>query len=125
LGGVDGYEAEGVENGLLVSIVRPQDGVVVLTPTGELDLASQDRLKAPLQDVRNDGTAHIIIDLRTLRFMDSSGLRLLLDAWSEAQLSGRRLSILVGAAGLVRRVLEVSGCDAVLPLANELDDVLP
>jgi anti-sigma B factor antagonist len=78
-------------------------------------------LRDAIEQARQDEAQNLIIDLRALSFMDSSGLRLLLDAWNESKLADRRLAIVVAKTGLVRRVLEVSGCDVILPIVADLD----
>jgi anti-anti-sigma factor len=110
--------------GLEILVDEPSEGVVVVSPTGELDMSNSDLLEEAIERARRDGVANLIIDLRALGFMDSSGLRLLLDAWNESKLADRRLSIVVAKTGLVRRVLEVSGCDVVLPIVADLDEAL-
>ena len=65
-----------------------------------------------------------MLDLTGLTFMDSSGLRILLDTWNESQLTDRRLTLVVSRDGLVRRVLEISGCDGVLPIVDQLADAV-
>jgi len=87
-------------------------------------MSNGDILGEAIEQARQDGAANLIIDLRALSFMDSSGLRILLDAWNESKLADRRLSIVVAKTGLVRRVLEVSGCDVVLPIVADLDEAL-
>jgi anti-anti-sigma factor len=120
---VDGPRG-GAAGGLEISVDQPSEGVVVVAPSGELDMSNGDMLGEAIEQARQDGAANLIIDLRALSFMDSSGLRILLDAWNESKLADRRLSIVVAKTGLVRRVLEVSGCDVVLPVVADLDEAL-
>jgi anti-anti-sigma factor len=120
---VDGPRG-GAAGGLEISVDQPSEGVVVVAPSGELDMSNADVLQEAIEHARQGGVANLIVDLRALSFMDSSGLRLLLDAWNESKLAERRLSIVVAKTGLVRRVLEVSGCDVVLPVVADLDEAL-
>jgi anti-anti-sigma factor len=110
--------------GLQISVEQPSDGVVVVAPSGELDMSNAEVLEEAIKQARQDAAQKLIIDLRELSFMDSSGLRLLLDTWNESKLSDRRLSIVVSKSGLVRRVLEISGCDTILPVVDDLDEAL-
>jgi anti-anti-sigma factor len=76
----------------------------------EVDRASIDRLEAELAGAlqqRTNGDA-LVVDLGAVRFLDSSGIRALVDADRAAGLTGGRVN-LVGATGVVRRALEVSG----------------
>jgi len=114
----------GAVGGLGISVEQPSDGVIVVAPSGELDMSNGEVLEDAIDQARRDGATTLIVDLRELSFMDSSGLRLLLDAWNESKLSDRRLSIVVPRTGLVRRVLEVSGCITILPVVDDLNDAL-
>jgi len=115
---------EGGEVGAMleISVEQPSDGVLVITPSGELDLSNGEVLSQAISDARDKEAKTLVLDLTDLNFIDSSGLRLLIDAWNESKLSERRLAIVVPDSGLVRRVLEVSGCDAFLPIVARLDD---
>jgi anti-sigma B factor antagonist len=102
-----------------ISFEQPSPGVVSIAVAGELDMANKDAFSDALATAQADGHAKLVIDLRKLSFMDSSGLRLLLDAWNESSMNDRELEIVVAKDGLVRRVLEISGCDAMLPVVDE------
>jgi len=121
--GMDGSRG-GAVGGLGISVEQPSDGVIVVAPSGELDMSNGEVLEDAIDQARRDGATTLIVDLRELSFMDSSGLRLLLDTWNESKLSDRRLSIVVPRTGLVRRVLEVSGCLTILPVVDDLNDAL-
>ena len=114
----------GGAGGLQISVEQPSEGVVIIAPSGELDMSNSEVLEEAIDKARQDGAKNLIVDLRALSFMDSSGLRLLLNTWNESKLSDRRLSIVVSTSGLVRRVLEISGCDSILPVVDDLNDAL-
>ena len=71
--------------------------VVVLA--GELDLAGAATLERELSEL--DASA-VVVDLRGLGFMDSSGLRTLAVAALRAQAAGRRFAMVPGAAQVMR-----------------------
>jgi anti-sigma B factor antagonist len=85
------------------------DGTVaVVAPTGELDLPGAAVLEAELERVEAEprlGT--VVLDLRGLGFMDSSGLRLVVMADMRLREAGRRL-VLVRGAETVQRVFEIT-----------------
>jgi anti-anti-sigma factor len=107
--------------GLSISVERPFAGVVAVNVSGELDMSNRDDLRDALESARADASEKLVIDLRGLSFMDSSGLRLLLDTWNESTVSDRAMQIIVPKEGLVRRVLEISGCDVILPVVDQPD----
>ena len=61
--------------GLYVDVAN-EDGVVVTTVRGELDIASADMLSATLDNVANE--ERVVLDLSAVDFMDSSGLAVVL-----------------------------------------------
>jgi anti-sigma B factor antagonist len=84
-----------------------RDRVVVLAQ-GELDIATVPRLEQELRELRAAGSASIVLDLRELTFMDSTGVRLLLQLDAEARSDGFSFAIL-DCEGPVRRVLTLTG----------------
>jgi anti-sigma B factor antagonist len=72
---------------------------VVIALAGELDLAGAATLEQELAGV--DARA-VVVDLRGLGFMDSSGLRALAVAALRAQSAGRRFALVPGAAQVMR-----------------------
>lgn len=93
---------------------------LVVAPSGELDLSTAPRLSTAIQG--EDGYDALVIDLRELEFMDSSGVRLLVSEQERAAERGHRLGIVRGNAE-VQRVLRVTRLDERLPLIepDELD----
>jgi anti-anti-sigma factor len=82
------------------------DGTLTLTLDGELDMLTSPRLAERLAEARGAGT-DAVVDLRGVRFMDSTGLRIVLDAHFEAAHSGCALALIQGPPH-VRRVFEVT-----------------
>jgi anti-sigma B factor antagonist len=87
--------------------VVPGHGHVRVIPIGELDLATGTILEQQLRDLVSSGFDRLVIDLRRLAFMDSSGLRLLL-RWDEtARRDGTELTVIPGPPE-VQRVFETT-----------------
>jgi stage II sporulation protein AA (anti-sigma F factor antagonist) len=99
--------------------VREDDGHVVVAAGGELDLATASALEDAVLPPVRDGR-HVVVDLRELEFMDSSGVRVIVAAHLAAQEHGGRLSLVRLAVGTpIQRVLEISGLDDVLDIVDE------
>jgi anti-sigma B factor antagonist len=75
---------------------------------GDLDLGSADDLRARLNDVELDGKPEVVVDLRDLAFLDSSGLRELIVASRSAATIGRRFALIAGRDE-IQRVFKISG----------------
>ena len=95
-----------------------EPGGVRLAMTGELDLASAGRVEEELAAVERDAPARIVLDLRGLTFMDSTGLRLVAGADARARESGRRVTIIQGPEA-VRRVFEITRLDERLDIVAD------
>jgi anti-anti-sigma factor len=84
---------------------------------GELDAAADRRLSETLATVARDDASNVVIDLREVTLMDSSGVRWLITANSLSQEEGFRLWIVRGS-GLVARTLAATGMDGRLPVVD-------
>lgn len=82
----------------------------VLALRGELDLGAVDELEQALAAVEREQPQVIVIDLRDVTFLDSSGLRTLLAADRRAKSAGRRLALVPGPES-VHRVFEIALLD--------------
>ncbi len=86
--------------------VHPERDVVRVAAVGELDLATVTQLRAQIDELRQAGFEHLVLDLRQLTFMDSSGVALILDEDRSARRNGRDFSLINGAPP-IRRLLKV------------------
>ena len=98
--------------------VRRADDRVEVILVGELDIATHGDADVALREAQASGVQTIVLDLRRLNFMDSTGLRLLVQADLRAQESGHRLAIVRGPDA-VHRVLEITGLDTKLDLIDD------
>jgi anti-sigma B factor antagonist len=71
----------------------------VIALAGELDLAGASTLERELDEL---AAGTLVVDLRGLSFMDSSGLRAIAVAARKAQDAGRRFALIPGAAQVMR-----------------------
>ena len=90
--------------------------------TGELDIATAPRLEEEVQRLEADGHELIVIDLRGLEFMDSSGLRALLAADTRARERGARLVIVRGHER-IQRVLRITRLDERLEIVDDVEAI--
>jgi anti-sigma B factor antagonist len=86
-----------------------RDGAVaVIAPTGELDLSGAALLEDELDRLASEPElSTVVLDLRRLEFMDSSGLRLVVLADMRAREAGRRFALIKGTE-TVHRVFEIT-----------------
>jgi anti-anti-sigma factor len=91
---------------------------VVLTLRGELDLAAKEHYEQELEKLEDDGLERLIIDLRALTFMDSTGINLLLRTLRDSEENGFTVTVVQGS-GQVPALLEATGVAEQLPLVDE------
>ncbi|MEU4564287.1 STAS domain-containing protein [Actinoplanes sp. NPDC023936] len=89
-------------------------GVTRISVTGEIDMDSADELAAALRaGAERGGTRTLVVDFAGVTFCDSSGIRVLDEAYAMA--ARRRIALqLVEVQPQVRRVLEIVGMTALL-----------
>jgi anti-anti-sigma factor len=80
----------------------------LLEVSGELDLATHERVIEAIKRAEASDAKTIDLDLTEVTFIDSSGIRALVEGTLESRRNGQRLR-LVPVQGQVRRVLEMCG----------------
>ena len=107
-----------------IEIDEREDRVVVM-PRGELDMASAPELEQTLMP-RLESGSWVVLDLRALEFIDSSGLRVVVGAHRAAEDGGGRFTCVRGAAGsTVHRIVEIAGIDGVIEMVDDPDGPQP
>ena len=98
--------------------VQRRDGVAVVRPRGELDAATIEMLRAALDGI--ESAARLVLDMRGLSFIDSTGLHLLVELHGRAQRDGFQLT-LVAPAPPADRAIRLCGLDEALPFAAAVE----
>jgi len=94
----------------------PDQHVLVLS--GELDIASSGVLDTAIAELCTDGARRIVLEMGSLQFMDSTGLRAVLVGRELCEVNGCEL--LVGELSpQVRRLLDISGVAEKLAFLSE------
>jgi len=101
---------------------RNDQGRIVISLDGELDMASAPLLQAALESAEADLASALVLDLQHLRFMDSTGLRVILSARERFCSNGRELA-LTESSSQVQRLLAVSGVGERLRVVSTPDEL--
>ncbi len=99
------------------------NGVVTLSLVGEFDLAAIDGFTTVLTDLEATNPRAIAVDVKGLSFIDSSGLRSLLNAHEHAAISSHRFAVLNGS-GPAHRVLMMTGLNERLMMIEHTQELL-
>jgi anti-sigma B factor antagonist len=86
---------------------------------GELDISNVERFEQDLMNLEHPRPARIVLDLRAVRFIDSTGLSLLLNADARARRQSRHVTIVSGT-GPARRIMRTVALDQILDVKTDL-----
>lgn len=106
-----------IHDGMLTLVVEHDGDTRCIRLTGELDLASAGSLDIELGDALADGQCQIVVDMRGLTFIDSTGIAIVVSALGR-DIDGSRLRFIPSQAPAVSRVLQLTGVEERLPLAE-------
>jgi anti-sigma B factor antagonist len=107
---------------ILEIITERADGQTLIALVGELDIASAPRFEEGLAEVEADTPGTVVLDLRRVDFIDSTGLRAVIGADERARTAGRRLVVVRGPAA-VERVFNVTQLDQRLDIVDDPEAV--
>jgi anti-anti-sigma factor len=98
-----------------LSIRSERDGETYrVLAVGELDIATVGMLEKAVLEIE-DSARTIVLDLSGLSFMDSTGLRLVIDLSERYRGEANRLQVVAGSPA-VERLLDIAGLRDRLPL---------
>jgi anti-sigma B factor antagonist len=112
------YDVEDIRIGRLAMRSESTDGSHLIALSGELDMASCPALESELRRAEADGSERIVVDLRGLEFIDSTGIALLVDAARRSKQDSDRLRLVPSLSDDVRRLIELCGLDHSLPFVG-------
>lgn len=93
----------------------PKAQTIILA--GEADLLGAPKIEAALKDACAEEPGLVVIDLRDLTFIDSSGLHVLMTGHEQCIAQGHEFRVIPGPAN-VQRLFEITGMDEILPFTD-------
>jgi anti-anti-sigma factor len=88
--------------------VHPQREAVQIRPVGELDIATVPAVEDRLSELQAVGFKQLTLDLRAVPFLDSTGLRLILEWDARSRADGIAFSVVPGPPA-VQRLFDLTG----------------
>lgn len=93
--------------------------VKIFQPSGSLDAAQSQAFRQEIAEILEDGTKVVLVDLKNVTFMDSSGLGALVLAFKTLRAANSKL-VLCSINEQIRILFELTGMDKVFEIfANE------
>lgn len=102
---------------------RQSGDVYVFELTGELDFHTSPDLRSKLQPVCEQPSHKVIVNLRKVNYIDSSGLATFVEALQKAKRASGKL-VLTELVPSVKSVFEIAKLDKVFVLANTENEAL-
>jgi anti-sigma B factor antagonist len=104
--------------------VHHHDDRAVVHVGGEVDLATCPQLRDVLAELVDGGVYHLLVDLKQVSFLDSSGISALIGVLRRVRERGGSVG-LIAPRPQVRRVLELTGVATLLAIYPTLDEAVP
>jgi anti-sigma B factor antagonist len=96
---------------------------LILELEGELDMATSAQLQEALARANREGSSTVVLDLRGVRFLDSTGLRAIFRARKAVRERGQQFAVTPGSAQ-VQRLLSLTHLDEHLQTIDSPDALL-
>jgi anti-sigma B factor antagonist len=104
--------------------IRRFDNAIILDVAGDIDLSSSPEVrKALLRELRDNRIPRVAVNLRQVRYIDSSGVASLVEGLKASRDSGARF-ILFGLGTIVREVLQLSRLVRVFEICDTEEQAL-
>jgi anti-sigma B factor antagonist len=105
-------------------VVRPIKGWTILDLSGDIDLShSPEMRKALLGEIKEKRTPKVFLNLKNVRYIDSSGIASLVEGLKASRDQGSRL-ILYGLNKTVREVMQLSRLQKIFEIYEDEEQAL-
>ncbi|MEU6368719.1 anti-sigma factor antagonist [Streptomyces sp. NPDC046931] len=101
----------------------PREDVALVIVKGFLDVDTATELHHHLANQLHHGRRHLLLDLSSVPFMDSSGINIILKTYKETRQVGGSVGV-IDAAPAVQRILDLTGVSLTVPSYRNADEAL-
>lgn len=97
----------------------------IVTVAGEIDAYSAPALRHELRSLTDGGVERMVLDLRDVTFIDSTGIGTLVMVKKSLGAADKTMCLVVGEnQGTVRRVFEITSVDRVMPIHPTVEEAV-
>jgi anti-anti-sigma factor len=104
--------------------VERHDGMPVVFLDGDVDAANAPRVTEEMLAAVTNRAPALIVVLSDTRYFDSAGINLLFRVHEQVGARRQRFGLVLGPSAHLRRVLELSGVPATIPMWEDLEAAL-
>jgi anti-sigma B factor antagonist len=98
--------------------VESVDGVPVAAVSGEVDISNASELSARISQLAADERGGLALDVTAVDYLDSSGLRMLLNLASACADRGQELRVVVEKGSFIASLMETTGVVGILSVSG-------
>jgi anti-anti-sigma factor len=102
--------------------VQDRDGIPIAALEGEIDIANASEVRDQLLALLSNRPSGLIVDLSGVTYLDSRGVHVLLELAERTKIRHQQLRIVVPEGAMIRRILQLTRLDVVVPLDHTVDD---
>ena len=106
----------------MITIENKSSELKIITVQGELDAEVAVEVKDQFEDIAQDGTDNVVMDLTETEFLDSSGIGAIVFLFKRLNAQGRSLH-LHGLTGQPKELIEMLRIDKAIPVSQRLDRI--
>lgn len=103
--------------------VRDSGGIPVIDVAGEIDLYTAPQFKRALTDTVDDGHCRILVNMKQVSYMDSSGFGTLLGVTKRVRPGGGSVN-LIGCNDAIHRMLHITRLSTVFGLYDDEESAI-
>lgn len=106
-----------------IQVDRPEQGVVVVSPTADIDMSRSPELRSSIRQEMGAGVHKMIVDLEDVHYMDSSGLATLVEAMRNAGGTDTRL-VICNMNPKVSAIFEIARLDSFFSIVGSREEAI-
>jgi anti-sigma B factor antagonist len=104
--------------------VESVGGVPVAAVSGEIDISNASELSARISELAAEAGGGLAVDLTAVDYLDSSGLRVLLNLASACADRGQELRVVVENGSFIASLMETTGVVGILSVSGSRDEAV-
>ncbi|HWM05452.1 MAG TPA: STAS domain-containing protein [Actinophytocola sp.] len=104
-----------------LAVERVREDAVRIVVGGEIDLANASAVERQIVEAISNQLTEVTLDLTALAYIDSAGLRVLFTLGTRLETLQIALELLVPAESPIRKMIELSGVAAAIPVRPARD----
>ena len=107
----------------VIKAIRHHDQDVIIELAGEIDMKCSAKIKDKFKEIFRRKPHSVIVDMTEVKFMDSSGLAVLVGALKQSRINNSKLK-LAGLTKDVRDIFEICRLETIFQFFDTTDEAL-